>query len=116
MAAVATRLEVPIKFLIPPFSNTPGLSCSLLGLGDILLPGIVIKYILKFERMSLTSGLFKTAMIGYSAGLMICVYVLIVKEHAQPALLYIVPCLLIPVAIVSCFKGVCTNFYRGEIR
>lgn len=55
------------------------MKCSLLGLGDILLPGIVIKYILKFETI-INKGLilYIISIIGYSIGLLICMLSLII--------------------------------------
>lgn len=82
MATVATSIDLPMKFLCPSLinpSNTPLLKCSLLGLGDILLPGIIIKYCLKFELL-LNQGysIFVSSIIGYSFGLGICLFSLII--------------------------------------
>lgn len=55
------------------------MKCSLLGLGDILLPGIVIKYVLKFETMiNKGYGMYITSIIGYSIGLLICMLSLVI--------------------------------------
>lgn len=49
MVAVATNLDVPIKLLMPHITiDYPTSDCSLLGLGDILIPGIFITFMAKF--------------------------------------------------------------------
>lgn len=119
MATVATTIDLPMKFTCPTLIhllNTPILKCSLLGLGDILLPGIMIKYILKFEMM-LNKGriLFITAIIAYSIGLGICITSLLIYHTAQPALLYIVPCTLIAITVMSYYRNQLDGLWKGEI-
>lgn len=43
MVEVATALEVPVKLVMPNFMASAR-SCSMLGLGDIVVPGIYILY------------------------------------------------------------------------
>ena len=50
MVVAATSIQIPIKIEFPIlFSNNPIKNCMLLGLGDILLPGVVIKYCRRFD-------------------------------------------------------------------
>ena len=50
MVVAATSIQIPIKIEFPIlFSNNPIKNCMLLGLGDILLPGMVIKYCRRFD-------------------------------------------------------------------
>ena len=50
MVVAATSIQVPIKIEFPIlFSNNPIKNCMLLGLGDILLPGLIIKYSRRFD-------------------------------------------------------------------
>ena len=51
MVTVATKLDVPVKLLIPkPSDEDPSkLSLAMLGLGDIVLPGIMIGLALRFD-------------------------------------------------------------------
>lgn len=44
MVTVATNLDVPIKLKIPN-----GDRMSILGLGDIVIPGVLISWALKFD-------------------------------------------------------------------
>jgi len=43
MVEVAMALEVPVKLVMPTFISG-GRACSMLGLGDIVIPGIYILY------------------------------------------------------------------------
>ncbi|CAD8139893.1 unnamed protein product [Paramecium octaurelia] len=119
MAQVATSIDLPMKFICPPLMksyNSPLMKCSILGLGDILLPGIVIKYILKFENI-LNKGhcMYITSIIGYCIGLLICMLSLVIYQQAQPALLYLVPIILIPVLIVSVIRKQFYSLWIGQI-
>ena len=51
MVTVATKLDVPVKLLIPkPADEDPAkLSLAMLGLGDIVLPGMMIGLALRFD-------------------------------------------------------------------
>jgi minor histocompatibility antigen H13 len=50
MVTVATKLDIPAKLTFPRPSKTPGKAeFSILGLGDIVLPGIVIALALRFD-------------------------------------------------------------------
>ena len=49
MVAVATGLDIPIKLVMPHITNNyPNAACSILGLGDILIPGIFISFMTRF--------------------------------------------------------------------
>ncbi len=50
MITVATKLDVPIKLLFPRPSTERGVGgLSMLGLGDIVIPGIIIAHALRFD-------------------------------------------------------------------
>jgi presenilin-like A22 family membrane protease len=52
MVEVATGIDAPIKLLMPmilPFDR-PRQKCSLLGLGDIVIPGIYIGFLIRFGK------------------------------------------------------------------
>lgn len=82
MATVATQIDLPMKFMCPsliPSKNTPLFKCSLLGLGDILLPGILVKFVLKFEvLLGRGAKIFIASLLGYSIGLTLCIESLLI--------------------------------------
>lgn len=158
MITVASTLDVPIKFVFPGPKKG-----SMLGLGDVVLPGIMIALALRFdlylhylqkqrtatsvtesEKTTLikpdyveatgawgekfwTSNLdhkssyqtvadgarfkkvyFWASMIGYLFGIVVTLLVLKIFNHAQPALLYLVP------GVLLSLWG--TAWARGEIK
>ncbi|XP_059619182.1 minor histocompatibility antigen H13 [Phlebotomus argentipes] len=110
MVTVAKSFEAPIKLVFPQDLLTNGLSASnfaMLGLGDIVIPGIFIALLLRFD-MSLKRKsrlYFYATFVAYFLGLMTTIFVMHVFKHAQPALLYLVPaCIGTPVA-VALVKG-----------
>ncbi|CAD2100444.1 signal peptide peptidase, putative [Plasmodium vinckei brucechwatti] len=120
MVTVAKSFEAPVKLLFP-VSLDP-LHYSMLGLGDIIIPGILMALCLRFDyylhRNKIHKGntkkmfndlsihepfkkyYFYTITVFYQAGLMLTYFMLFYFQHAQPALLYLVPACII--AIVGC--------------
>lgn len=94
MVSVASGLDLPIKIECPHFSDSAyPYSCSMLGLGDLALPGLFLAFASRFDFQNETNYL--KVLIGcYSAALVMCILVLVIFEHAQPALLYISPMLI----------------------
>ncbi|KAH8695049.1 putative signal peptide peptidase [Talaromyces proteolyticus] len=167
MVTVATKLDVPIKLLIPrpsdPMADPNEISLAMLGLGDIVVPGMMIGLALRFDlylyykykglkkpesadcEQNDTKPIYQTAtggwgerfwtkskptqlsllqppypdaqafpkpyfyasLIGYIVGMIATLLVMQYSNHAQPALLYLVPGVLISL------WG--TAFYRGEL-
>lgn len=68
---------------------------SIIGFGDILLPGLLVAFALRYDwlaKKSLQTGYFLWAMIAYGLGLLVTYVALnLMDGHGQPALLYIVP-------------------------
>ncbi|CAH8587249.1 unnamed protein product [Heterobilharzia americana] len=100
MVAVAKNLEAPIKVTFPRDFLTHGFygkQLALLGLGDIVVPGIFIAMLLRFDtklgrKNSYTY--FYCGYIAYIAAILMTFVMMHVFNHAQPALLYLVPACL----------------------
>ncbi|KAJ6020442.1 hypothetical protein N7540_005946 [Penicillium herquei] len=168
MVTVATKLDVPIKLLFPrPPSpgDKPGIEAlAMLGLGDIVIPGMMVGLALRFDlflyyrnkgiKKSQAEGLkegaskplyqratgswgerfwapatipketeiqppyhdarsfpkvyFKASIVGYVVGMITTLLAMQYSNHAQPALLYLVP------GVLTSLWG--TAFFRGEIK
>ncbi|KTF76333.1 hypothetical protein cypCar_00041659, partial [Cyprinus carpio] len=109
----------PTRFVLVPvsFGTSPvvfpqdllekGLGASnfaMLGLGDIVIPGIFIALLLRFD----------VSFLAYIFGLGLTIFVMHTFKHAQPALLYLVPaCVGFPV-LLALFKGELTEMFRYE--
>ncbi|KFY51590.1 hypothetical protein V496_08810 [Pseudogymnoascus sp. VKM F-4515 (FW-2607)] len=146
MITVATTLDAPMMLVVPGPNRG-----SMLGLGDIVLPGIMIGLALRFDlylhylrkgqassdialpsykkpTASQTGDLFWTschaslrpaaladaafrktyfhaALTGYVAGMAVTLAVLNIWNHAQPALLYLVPGVLIALWGTALVRG-----------
>ena len=111
MVTVAKNLDGPIKLLFPrtlvPSEDTGKIELSLLGLGDIVIPGFFLSLLLRFDAAnaqmptdkvdiheSFPKPYFYSAMIAYVLGLGVTLFVMIYFQAAQPALLYLVPACL----------------------
>ncbi|XP_022875528.1 signal peptide peptidase-like 2 [Olea europaea var. sylvestris] len=85
---------IPMLLKIPRLFDPWG-GYSIIGFGDILLPGLLVAFSLRYDWLankSLRAGYFLWAMFAYGLGLLITYIALnLMDGHGQPALLYIVP-------------------------
>lgn len=80
---------------------------AMLGLGDIVVPGIFIALLLRFDNSLKrnTKTYFYATFVAYFLGLMATIFVMHVFKHAQPALLYLVPACLGTPMLLALIKG-----------
>lgn len=110
MVTVARNFEAPIKLVFPQDILTNGWSASnfaMLGLGDIVIPGIFIALLLRFDiSLGRKGKLYFWATYGaYVAGLLLTLVILHTFKHAQPVLLYLVPLCLGTPLLLALIKG-----------
>eukprot|EP01017_Pseudomicrothorax_dubius_P004617 TRINITY_DN10969_c0_g1_i1.p1 TRINITY_DN10969_c0_g1~~TRINITY_DN10969_c0_g1_i1.p1 ORF type:complete len:275 (-),score=73.59 TRINITY_DN10969_c0_g1_i1:626-1450(-) len=102
MVTVAKNIDAPIKFIFPVDLAVSPPKFSMLGLGDIVIPGVFIALCLHFDvdkqiikaagkLANVDAKYFKICMIGYAIGIIATFQIMLIFEHAQPALLYLVP-------------------------
>lgn len=113
--------QLPMVLRVPHLSSQPSRICyvhtySLLGFGDILVPGLLVSYAHSFD---LVSGiryklywLLTTA--AYILGLIATFISLFLMNSAQPALLYLVPFTLIPTILVAWLRGDLPAMWEGD--
>jgi minor histocompatibility antigen H13 len=90
MVSVAKSFDAPIKLIFPTGDVTRPF--SMLGLGDIVIPGIFVALALRFDMSrGRDKTYFTSAFSGYTVGLLVTILVMNLFQAAQPALLYIVP-------------------------
>eukprot|EP01134_Creolimax_fragrantissima_P006020 CFRG6020T1 len=121
MVEVAKSFEAPIKVLFPKDLLENGWAanqCALLGLGDIVIPGIFIALLLRFDRSRRVEGAssfskpyFWATFVAYIVGLVTTVSVMHVYSAAQPALLYLVPACLGVSMLVAVVRGEVTLLF-----
>lgn len=118
MVTVAKSFDAPAK-LIFPISLNPWKQ-SILGLGDIVVPGIVMSMCLRYDATkafkeadyqstdifkSFPKTYFYSVLVWYNAGLLTTGLVMFYFNHAQPALLYLCPAVSLSIITTAFFKG-----------
>ncbi|CAH9070597.1 unnamed protein product [Cuscuta europaea] len=104
MVSVAKSFDAPIKLLFPTADSQRPF--SMLGLGDIVIPGIFVALALRFDvSRGRSSQYFTSSFIGYTAGLALTIFVMNWFQAAQPALLYIVPAVIGFLAVHCLWNG-----------
>jgi len=139
MVAVAKNLEAPIKLLFPrhPLWNIPVIQqlsekifgaaaaaaaqsgttgkrmFAMLGLGDIVVPGFWVALMLRYDvEHKMQTSYFRTVFVAYSAGLGTTIWMMNYFNAAQPALLYIVPAILLAVFGHAAIRGEVTKLWN----
>jgi len=122
MVTVAKSIDGPIKILFPrtltPDLITGKIELSLLGLGDIVIPGFFLAILLRFDAHNakvpyfpndihypFPKPYFHTTLFGYFMGMVTTMFIMIKFGAAQPALLYLVPACLGSSLLVAVVRG-----------
>ena len=134
MLTVAKSIDAPIKILFPTDWSAEPPKFSLLGLGDIVIPGIFMAMCLRYDvlrslnvravnnlsemgkadevvtllRKQATlapTPYFNACVVGYIIAIITTVVIMIVFDHGQPALLYLVPACLSAVTFTAVRLG-----------
>jgi minor histocompatibility antigen H13 len=131
MVAVAKNLDAPIKLLFPrhPLWNIPVIQqlsekvfgaaaaaaaasksgkpvFAMLGLGDIVVPGFWVALMLRYDvQHKMETSYFRTVFVAYTVGLGTTIVSMNYFNAAQPALLYIVPAILLAVLGHAAMRG-----------
>ena len=141
MLTVAKSIDAPIKLLFPTEWGAMNAETgelepkfSLLGLGDIVIPGVFVALCLRFDiikslnprkindlvdkgqadevlqmirknAQTVSTPYFYGCIVGYFLAIIATVIVMLIFEHGQPALLYLVPGCLLSVMCIAFAKG-----------
>ncbi|ORX43702.1 hypothetical protein DM01DRAFT_1340662 [Hesseltinella vesiculosa] len=124
MVTVAKGFDAPIKVIFPRdviafYQGVQGISFAMLGLGDIVIPGIFVALCLRFDRhqswlanpkgdfrsTSFAKPYFTACFIAYFLGLVTTMAVMHFFQAAQPALLYLSPACILSVLITAAIRG-----------
>ena len=88
---------LPMLLKIPRLNDALG-GYSMLGLGDVALPGLFVSFLLRFDYMKRAQSVWRSycfiATVAYACGLVATYVGLALMRSGQPALLYLVPALL----------------------
>lgn len=83
----------------------------MLGLGDIVMPGLLLCFVLRYDAYKKAQGLtgsrltyFHCSLLGYFLGLLTATVSSEVFKAAQPAMMYLVPFTLLPLLTMAYLK------------
>ncbi|KAM9429075.1 signal peptide peptidase-like 2B isoform 1-T1 [Salvelinus alpinus] len=115
----STHEKLPMVLKVPRLNSSPLALCdrpfSLLGFGDILVPGLLVAYCHRFDILMQSSRFyFLACTIGYGIGLLITFVALALMQMGQPALLYLVPCTLLSSLAVALWRKELPLFWTGS--
>eukprot|EP00808_Paulinella_micropora_P012081 g51828.t1 len=102
-----TGEAVPMLLRLPHLAAQDG-GYTMLGLGDVALPGLLVSFLLRFDLsndLPKTSGYFLCSLCGYAVGIALTDLALFVFETGQPALLYLVPSTLGSTLLLAHHRG-----------
>ncbi|XP_037574783.2 signal peptide peptidase-like 2B [Dermacentor silvarum] len=110
--------QIPMVMRVPHLSNEDIGACfgeySVLGFGDILIPGFLVAYVHSFDLIASQGCLYYvTSVTAYGVGLVVTFIGLYIMKMAQPALLYLVPATLIPVILIAWCRGELREIWYG---
>jgi len=119
MVTVARSFDAPIKVLFPKDFMENGIYASelaMLGLGDIVLPGIVVALLLRFDAHHgrASKPYFWAVYFAYIFGLVFTIVVMHTFKSAQPALLYLVPAVLLTPIMLAVVRGELTQLFAYD--
>ena len=135
MVSVAKNIEGPVKLMFPKlqeaieamrrekgddnqYADKPydPREYNMIGLGDIVIPGVYVALMLRFDiylfyqaKKDITQfgysfkrmKYFWITFIFYNIGVLMALFSTYFFKHAQPALLYLVPCILLSSSIMA---------------
>jgi len=107
--------NMPMLIRLPRINDDFG-GYSMLGLGDMALPGLLVSFLLRFDYSRNLSGMksyYLISSLGYFIGMLITDVALITTQSGQPALLYLVPSTLGLVCFIAYFRGDLPDMWLG---
>uniref|UniRef100_A0A3P8PHX6 Signal peptide peptidase-like 2B n=1 Tax=Astatotilapia calliptera TaxID=8154 RepID=A0A3P8PHX6_ASTCA len=115
----STHEKLPMVLKVPRLNSSPLALCdrpfSLLGFGDILVPGLLVVYCHRFDILTQSYRIyFMACTVAYGIGLLITFVALAVMQMGQPALLYLVPCTLLTSLSIALWRRELPQFWTGS--
>eukprot|EP00049_Salpingoeca_infusionum_P021715 m.4274 g.4274 ORF g.4274 m.4274 type:complete len:362 (+) comp4448_c0_seq2:143-1228(+) len=123
-------VALPVKIEIPsPIDQ----SAAMLGLGDIVVPALFIAYCKRVDEAmtrprpahqpgsllhalrTFWRSLYCRSLLGFSLGLFLAIYMSELFDAPQPALIYLVPCVLLPPFALAVRMGRWNLFWSGAL-
>ncbi|XP_072502035.1 signal peptide peptidase-like 2C [Notamacropus eugenii] len=111
--------KLPMVLKVPRLSFSPLTLCdrpfSILGFGDIVVPGFLVAYCHRFDIQVRSSRVYYMACtLAYAVGLLLTFLAMILMQMGQPALLYLVSCTLATSLVVAICRQELALFWTGQ--
>nr|XP_048723096.1 signal peptide peptidase-like 2A isoform X3 [Caretta caretta] len=111
--------KLPVVIRVPRLEYSAlalcGMPFSLLGFGDIIVPGLLVAYCRRFDIQTRSSSVYYVSCtIAYAVGMVLTFVVLALMKMGQPALLYLVPCTLLTSSLVAWRRKEMKKFWQGS--
>ncbi|XP_030312705.1 signal peptide peptidase-like 2A isoform X4 [Calypte anna] len=111
--------KLPVVIRVPRLEYSASTLCdlpfSLLGFGDIIVPGLLVAYCRRFDVQTRSPSIYYiSCTIAYAIGMVLTFVVLALMKMGQPALLYLVPCTLITSSLVAWRRKEMKKFWKGS--
>ncbi|KAH0787560.1 signal peptide peptidase-like 3 [Histomonas meleagridis] len=106
-AATSASSHIPAAFAAPRGDHN-----ALIGAGDVVIPGIVLDFFLRYDQKKDTRY-FEVSFGCYILGVALSWIMVSVMNHGQPALLWIFPSVLIPTVSIAACKGALKDMWKN---
>lgn len=113
--------RLPMVLKVPQLSFSALTLCdqpfSILGFGDIVVPGFLVAYCHRFDmQISSRQVYFMACTVAYAVGLLVTFVAMVFMQMGQPALLYLVSSTLLTSLAVAACRRELTLFWTGQGR
>ncbi|XP_062860682.1 signal peptide peptidase-like 2A isoform X2 [Trichomycterus rosablanca] len=110
--------KIPVVMRIPRFAawaqNLCMMQFSILGFGDIIIPGLLVAYCHRFDVWTGSSKIYYiSCTVAYCLGMILTFVVMFLSKMGQPALLYLVPFTLITSGVLAWRRQEFKQFWAG---
>ncbi|KAF4071795.1 hypothetical protein AMELA_G00266800 [Ameiurus melas] len=115
----STYEKLPVVMRIPRFAawaeNLCEMQFSILGYGDIIIPGLLVAYCHRFDVWTGSSNriYYVSCAVAYTLGLVLTFVVMLLSKMGQPALLYLVPFTLLTSGLLAWKRKEFKQFWAG---
>uniref|UniRef100_A0A8D2AV35 Signal peptide peptidase like 2C n=1 Tax=Sciurus vulgaris TaxID=55149 RepID=A0A8D2AV35_SCIVU len=111
--------RLPMVLKVPRLSFSALTLCdqpfSILGFGDIVVPGFLVAYCHRFDVQICSRQVYYVACtMAYAVGLLVTFVAMVLMEMGQPALLYLVSSTLVTSLAVAACRQELTLFWTGQ--
>ncbi|XP_062937546.1 signal peptide peptidase-like 2C [Cynocephalus volans] len=111
--------RLPMMFRVPWLSFSALTLCdqpfSILGFGDIVVPGFLVAYCHRFDvQVCSRQVYFVACTVAYAVGLLVTFIAMVLMQMGQPALLYLVSSTLLTSLAVATHRQELTLFWTGQ--